>query len=471
MIYDHPLVKDLYGHSPTFTQNIMFTAYGFLKWYERNGRVFRDYSRELGKTQWESSGLLEELQNTMLKVLMKHAYANVPYYRRVFRERNLKPSDIKTKEDLKKLPYLTRHDVKENFSKLRAVNIPSRKYLTAHTGGTTGDPLMFLLDKRRLVFTRALQFRHWRSLGYTFRSKLAFMRAVSLMSADSSGAPFWRHDWFQNTLFLSAYHMSQANLPDYGKKLVSWKPDFLFTYPSSACVLARFLLEEGLDVSLKAVFTGSETLLPSQRELIERAFGCRVFDEYGHAERAIRAGECERGGYHVDAEYGIFQIQKKGVDSGPGETGEVIATSLTNVSMPLIRYRTGDLASPSEETCPCGRGLPQLESLEGKSGDCIVTGDGRVISGILVSPVMGGYSGVIREWQVVQPDERRLIVKIVPEDEFNAREGEGIIARLKGLLGHDMEVTIQVLDEIDRSKSGKFRCVISDAGAMRGGGL
>ncbi|MBM3309247.1 MAG: phenylacetate--CoA ligase family protein [Candidatus Altiarchaeales archaeon] len=462
MIYDKTAVRTAYKHSPVVVQNMMLTAYGMLKWLERNNSTFKSYARELDESQWYSKKQLEELQNKKLQMIVKHAYENVPYYHRVFDENKLKPEDIKTKEDLGKLPYLTRGDVKKNFKELTAVNVPKQSYFKAHTGGTTGDPLSFLLDKRRLTYTRALQWRHWTSLGYRFRSKLAFMRAASLMPPESNRKPFWRHDFFENKLFLSAYHVDQEKLRDYAVKIVQWKPEFLFTYPLSACILAKFMKKECVEVALKAVFTGSETLFPEQRRIIEEAFKCKVYDEYGHAERAVRAGQCSKGSYHIDSEYGILQVQKDDCDLNPGETGEIIATSLSNYSMPLIRYRTGDTASLADNECACGRGLPLVEKIEGKFGDWIATKDGRMVRGILVSPIMGEFSDTIKEWQITQRNKGALTVNVIPEEEFNGKQAVMLVKRLKDLLGVENEIEVKVRDRIDRTKSGKFRCVVSE---------
>jgi phenylacetate-CoA ligase len=263
-------------------------------------------------------------------------------------------------------------------------------------------------------------------------------------------------------LFLSAYHIDQEKLRDYAVKIAGWKPEFLFTYPLSACILAKFMKEEGMEISFKAVFTGSETLFPEQRKIIEEAFKCKVFDEYGHAERAVRAGQCSEGSYHIDSEYGILQVQKDNCDLNPKESGEIIATSLTNYSMPLIRYCTGDMASLSDSECNCGRGLPLLEKIEGKFGDWIVTKDGRIIRGILVSPIMGEFSDFIREWQIIQKRKGMLTVNVIPEEEFKEKDARMLAERLKDLLGEENEIEVKVRDKIDRTKSGKFRCVVSE---------
>ncbi len=278
MIYDHPLLERLYRTSPPFVQNLFVTGYGALKVFERWTPTFRDYLRELTETQWWSSGQLTELQNQRLRRLIRHCYDTVPYYRRIFDERGLTPNDITVAEDLYKLPSLTKEDVRRYQEALRSRSVPDRATTTGRTGGTSGIPLYFTLDRARVTFDHALVYRHWSWAGWTPRDWVVVLRGVTLVDANYRGSKFWRKDYADRRIYLSAFHMAQDTMSRYVEALNSWRLQFIAAYPSSLFALARHLEQHNTSVPVAAVFTGSESITPTERSTIERRSRAETLD-------------------------------------------------------------------------------------------------------------------------------------------------------------------------------------------------
>ena len=228
-------------------------------------------------------------------------------------------------------------------------------------------------------------------------------------------------------------------------------------------MLARFLKKKNAKLPLKAIFTSSELLYRSHREEIEEAFQSKVYDYYGHAERAVTAAECEEGNMHINPEYGVLEILRGNETMASGESGEIIGTSLNNFGMPLIRYRTGDGASFINGVCPCGRQAPLLGGIEGRTADYIRTPDGRLMPG---DGVMEAFYGLdnIKESQVVQDDIDRVIVNIVKDDEKAAVNTESLAFNFKRCLGDEMRIKVRFVGSIFHEGGIKRRWVISHIG-------
>jgi phenylacetate-CoA ligase len=232
-------------------------------------------------------------------------------------------------------------------------------------------------------------------------------------------------------------------------------------FPSTILVLAKFLKRNEATCPINAVFTSSEPLFDLHRQEMERSFGADVFDHYGQAERVAAASDCpEHRGLHVHPEYGVLELVKGGSRVSTGERGEIVGTGLNNLAMPLIRYRTGDIAELSGDKCPCGRGLPLLKAVDGRKADCIVTPEGRVIPG---GGLMGAFHGIgnIRTSQIIQDEPERLTVKIVRDCVDEVVDTTGLVANLKRCVGDRITIEIDEVESISGREGVKHRWVIS----------
>lgn len=458
-------LKNLYDKSPAFLQNAVLTGYGARLHYERYGKGFVQSRELLEKSQWYTATELASYQDERLRHIIRHAYETVPYYRRLFDARRLKPDDFTSQQDLTKLPVLTRKDVQSNFDDLRSRAYSKGQLRQGHTSGTTGSPLQLYYDANVIHMTYALMDRQYRWAGvhlWRFGDPIAVLRGNVIVPVTRRRPPFWRYNYFHNQILLSSFHLSQANIPHYLAELERFAPVLMDGYPSTMYLLARYLLSIGRTFPVRAVITGSETLYDFQRTAIEQAFSCRVFDYFAAAERVIFATECDRhDGHHLGSEYGITEVlDEKHQQLLPGESGMLVGTSLHNYGMPLLRYVTNDISALKASSCSCGRSLPLMEDVSTKAEDILALKDGRMISpSALTHPFKPMHC--IEESQIVQEDYDRIRINIVPNALFRSDDAQHLIREFKARLGDDMHIEIDVVEKLTRTKSGKFKWVIS----------
>ena len=448
----------IYSISPVPVQNIIMSAYGYYWAYLKYSRNFDHLLKWLEKTEHLSRRELLELQTRELKRVINYSYYNVPYYRRVFRKHDLKPDDIKTIEDLKKIPILTKEDVRYNFKSLISQRYHRWQYSIKHTSGTTGTALNIVWSNEATMKEYAFVERIRRRAGVDSRELHATFAGRIVVPLRQTKPPFWRYNSAEKQYYFSMHHLTKENLKYYTEKLRQIHPSYIEGYPSLIYVIAEYILKYEDPIPIKAVFTSSETLLSYQREIIEKAFQCKVFDRYGMTELAASIGECEEGGYHIDAEYGIIEFLKDGEEVSEGEVGEMVCTSFINDAFPLIRYKVGDLARPMESTCSCGRTLPLVKEIIGRIDDILITKRGAYL-GRLDHIFKEMHN--IKESQIVQENIDKIIVKVVPREEFSEKDIGKLIEEFQKRLGSDMEIEIKLVDQIPREKSGKFKAVIS----------
>jgi len=460
------LIKKIYNFSPPFIQNIGRKVYSrfkrpiwkdpeFLKWYNF-----------LQESQWWSREKLEEYQMRQLSKLLHHAYENVPYYRRVFDERGLKPKDIQDFKDLRKLPYLTKDDVRVNFNDLIARNIPKEQMNYGTTGGSTAIPLGLYIEKKTHSIRMAFEWREWNWMGYNFGDKCVVLRGNVINRFENGKRAWWEYDPSNNYLILSSYDMTEENLFKYVDKIEEFQPKVIRGYPSSLYILARFIKEHGLKVNkkgnIRAISTSSETLYSPQKELIEDVFDCKIYDKYGNFEQVCMLGMCEkRKGYHDFMEYSITEIIGKGGKpvTKEGEIGEIVGTEFTNYAFPLIRYKTEDLAVWTNKRCSCGRGLPLIKRIEGRLQELIVTKKDNLISMTAINMHSGVFDNV-KQFQFVQEKKGKAIMKIIKKPSYTDKDTEYILSELYKKMGDEIDIEVVFVDEIPKTKRGKYRFLI-----------
>jgi len=460
-------IKKVYNSSPVFLQNIgrrIYTNFKkpiwkepeFLKWYNF-----------LQESQWWSKEQLEEYQMRELEKLLNHAYENVPYYRRVFDERGLKPKDIQDFDDLRKLPYLTKDDVRKNLKDLIARNIPKEEIEYVTTGGTSGKPLGFYIEKKTNIIRMAFEWREWNWMGYNFGDRCVVLRGNVIKRKENDKPTWWEYDKNNNYLILSTYDMTEENLSKYVKKIEEFKPKVIRAYPSAIDILARFIKENGLIVNtkgnIKAISTSSENLYPAQKELIEEVFNCPVFDKYGNCEQVTILGECEKHeGYHNYMEYSYTEILDK--ENKPvtkeGEIGEIISTAFTNYTVPFIRYKTEDLVEYSTHICSCDRQFPLIKRIYGRLQELIVTKDGRLVTltAFLFARHLDWFSQV-KQLQFVQKEKGQLLLKIVKKDK-SCLNTKKIVDDLMEPVQGQVNIDVTFVDKIPLTNRGKYKFLI-----------
>ncbi len=426
-------------------------------------RVYRRMYTLLRRSRWWSREELLAYQAEALSRLLDHAYENVPYYRRIFDERGLVPADIRTPGDLALLPFLTKEIVQANLADLKARNYPESAFEYVRTSGSTGTPMGFYYERgtsraKEWAFMKV----QWDRVGYRFTDRCVVLRG-HVVNPASDGA-CWRKALFGRWLIMSSHLMTDETLPSYIDRIRRFRPRFIHAYPSTAVILARYMREHEIEAfpTVQAVLCGSENLYPWQRNLLAEVFGCRVFSWYGNSEQTVLAGECEESAhYHIFPEYGVVElIGQDGLPiEGPGAMGEVVATNLTNFVCPLIRYRTMDVAVATDERCSCGRQYPLLERVEGRLQEFIVTRSGHLISVTPINYESGAFER-IQQFQMCQEEMGELIMRIVRKPTYTDEDTRQLIHELRWQLGDEVNVHIRFVDEIPRTRGGKFRYLI-----------
>jgi len=456
------ILQKVYEKLPGFVQTAALNIYAYRIHNERYGKQFKEAFDELMRTQYLSKESMIAYQNSRLREIISHAYSTTAYYREVMDANGIKPDDIRSQDDLYKMPVLTKRLIKKNFTRMISRSFKKSELVHGHTSGTTGTPLNVLWDKNTCVYTNAVDWRQKSWAGIQYGDRLALLLGRVVVPPAQHAPPFWRMDYMHNQLWMSAFHMSRQNIGHYLDKLRKFKPVAIEGYPSTVYLLAKFLNDSGDKFPVKAVLTSSETLYPLQKEMIEKVFECRVFDFYGMAERVLFATECEaHTGLHLNFEYGLTEIldeADKQVENG--KKGFVVSTSLQNFGMPLIRYKTSDISALSQDPCECGRHMPLLERITTKAEDIIICPDGRLVSpSVLTHPFKPIKN--IEESQIVQEDINHLTINLVKKEGFQNKDVERLRHGLKHRLGDGMEIKIEFVDKIERTASGKFRWVVS----------
>jgi phenylacetate-CoA ligase len=454
--------ETLYGRLPVAGQEMVIAWRGRRILRDRFGPGYEELRRLLDDSEWYDRERLRSYQDGRLQALIVHAYETVPYYRDVMDARRLKPSDVRTAHDLTKLPVLLKEDVRANAERLVSRAARRRTLRSAATSATTGAPLSIYWDRAVALMNHACYFRVRRWAGAPFGKRCATLQGRITVPAEQRKPPFWRRNPSWNQIFFSSLHMSAENLPHYVAELRRFEPEVLEVYPSSAYILARFLEARGERLPMPSVITTGEPLLPPERETIERCFGTRVFDAYGLAERVAFSSECDRHeGQHLFEEYGVTEfVDDRGEPVATGAPGRLTGTSLHNFAMPLIRYVTGDVATPSDRVCGCGRQLPMLDGLTAREGDLLVTPDGRLVPPVMVSWAVR-FLRDCDQWQIVQESRHEILVRAVTRSPITDEERAGVAARLARHLGASVRTRVERVSEIPLTSRGKIRHVIS----------
>jgi phenylacetate-CoA ligase len=453
---------EFYYRLPVIAQELALSAYGLrLRWL-RHGRQHRQESKALEAYEGLSRERTALRHDAAICSVLEHASRHVPFYRN-----RGSPSPTATgrgSEALREWPILSKAEVQAAGNELIADTHRNRRLSTIHTGGTTGRALAIRCDRAALQRNYAFfsQVKRW-AVGTGPVGRVATFAGRPIVSALQRRPPYWRRNFAAGQILFSSYHLSSDTLEDYVRALEHFSPTLIDSYPSSLEPIARHIIERGgISHSPTAVITSSETLFPEVRELIQRAFGCRVFDHYGSAEMVAWIAQCEFGRYHPNPDYGALEIVRSdGSPTEPGEEGEIVATGFINRAMPLVRYRMGDLGYWIDERCPCDRPFSVVGPPVGRMDDVIVTPDGRRVGRI--DPIFKSVEA-LHEARLVQTSLDHVRLEIVPGPAFSPEHAESLSQQLGLRLGPDVRIEIVRVSSLPRTERGKLRTVVSPFG-------
>jgi phenylacetate-coenzyme A ligase PaaK-like adenylate-forming protein len=440
--------------------------YLWLVWDPKEAVPYLRYRGQVRRHENLDHATMRRLQWQRLTELIRYSYDKVPYYRRRFNEAGVHPSGIKAPEDLKRIPILTRSDIQQNLEDMVSVDYGPSARVRNSTGGSTGTPMHFYTDHTFTGIQVAVRSRSDRWRSYQMGDKVAVLWGADRDLPDLNWFARVRLHTFVRHRRLNSYNMTVEKMETFARLLIRWRPRHIHSYAASLYVFASFLRERGLDVIRPvAISTSAEKLWDYQRALIEDVFKCRVFDLYGSREVPNVAAECEmHRGLHVNSDDVYVELLDGGRPVQVGEVGEIIITSLAKRSMPLIRYRNGDLARASDEICPCGRPFPLLSEIVGRQNDILVTPDGQYVHGAFFNHLFFHVPGVLK-FQVHQKTLREVAISIVGNKRLPPEVLETVRSKVTGHMGTSVHVDVNQVEQILPGKSGKHRYIISEVGA------
>ncbi|MGE5801472.1 MAG: phenylacetate--CoA ligase family protein [Gemmatimonadota bacterium] len=437
-----------YHRLPASARSAVATLRGhYLRWW-RYGPDSEGLAQEAAERDHWSHDRWQRWLEERLARQLERAATRVPYYREYWTARRRR-GDRASWELLENWPILEKERLRADPRAFLADDCNIGSMMLEQTSGTTGKPLRVWRSRRTVETLHALgatRTRGWH--GVPADARWARLGGQLVVPATERRPPFWVWNAALSQLYMSTYHLAPDLTPHYLDALARYQIRFLSGYTSSLHALANAALQLGrTDLRMLVAFTNAEPVGDHQRAAISTAFGCPVRETYGMTESVAWASECEAGRLHQWPEVGIVEVQD----------GELICTGLLNPDMPLIRYRTGDRGrlAPPGSTCTCGRALPLLEAVEGRTSDVVVTRDGRQV--FWLNPVWYGIP--VREAQIVQESIGRLRVRYAPAPGFAAATARTVVDRLRQRLG-DVEVVLEEVPEVPRSANGKLRAVV-----------
>lgn len=417
--------------------------------------------QEMEASQYWPLERLEEHRVQRLRDLLTHAKVHVPYYRDLFKRLGFDPQGMGSINDLQRLPFLTKADIRANTDAMKSDQ--AQGLARFNTGGSSGEPLVFFIGRERVSHDVAAKWRATRWWGVDIGDPEIVLWGSPIELSSQDRMRHWR-DALMRTQLLPAFEMSAEKVAGFIDVIRRTRPAMLFGYPSAFAHIARHAEAHGIrldDLGIQVAFVTSERLYDHQRELIERLFNCPVANGYGGRDAGFIAHQCPSGGMHLTHEDVIVEIvDAQGRVLPHGESGEIVVTHLATRDFPFIRYRTGDVGTLDDRPCSCGRTLPLLKEIQGRSTDFLVAQDGTVMHGLSLIYIVRDLAGV-KQFKIVQESLDRTDIMLVTDDRFDRANLAAIERGAKARLGQGVSVNVQLVGDIAPEKSGKFRYVVS----------
>lgn len=418
------------------------------------GPAFVRWAAFLRESQYWDKEKLQAYQIEQLRNLLGHAMKSVPYYRKLFADHGFKPEAVQTFEDIRCLPYLDKETVRNRLHEFIAEGIPGKRLLKKPTSGSTGIPLTVYKTKETNVTLTAFWLDLLKRVNYAPQCReVKFWSMIEL--GGRKNLPFLRYG---NKLVLSNRYLTDDWIRRFCDMVREFNPSFMLGFPMTLSIVAAYMKKHRIAPygNLKTIIVQSETLHPWQRSLIEEVFNCRVFSLYVMTELAVFGGECEGStSLHLYPQYGFTEFVPIA-----GNHEEIVANGFTNYAMPLIRYRTGDVAIRGAGVCThCGRSHQLVDALEGRIHDFLIGKDGSIITRLM--PWIQVFPHV-RQCRFFQEEPGKAYLKIVRDDGFSDADLESMrrqLAEVVRPMETPLDIEVVFVDEDVRTTSGKVKLV------------
>jgi phenylacetate-CoA ligase len=404
---------------------------------------FNQYLDLLQKGQQWNREQVKDFQLKQLKDVLSYCYAHVPYYTNLFDSVGFKPDKMQSPEDINVIPFLTKDIIRKNFAELTSNEKVGGGYYVATTGGSTGEPLKVLLDYESVFKESAFVYFFRQHAGYQFADRLATFRGVEF------GDKLWKYNPMHNELIFSPFKLSKHTLAAYVKKLNDYKPHFINGYLSCLYFFAKMLQENKMTLNhqLKGIFLISENIDDEQRTFLEEFFGVRSSTFYGHSERCIIAEEEQKGLYRPSPFYGYTELVPQ------GDGFELVGTGFLNRTMPLIRYKTGDICTKQNDLVSIQGRWNVDDYLLGLNDEKIFHSSFNFHSEIFKN---------VTNYQFIQQERGKSDLLLLVNKEFKPAEIDVMKKEIDKKTRGIVDFEIKVVDSLRLSPRGKFKRFISD---------
>lgn len=424
--------------------------------YKKNNNI-QKYIVEMKNIEKLSSHEILELQEKRLKKLLLHCINEVPYYQKFDYLESL--INENPRKALETLPILSKQEFMENQSLFLKKNADTSNLIPNSTGGSTGVPMKFFIDRIAVEHYVAAR---WRGLGW-HNIELGDPHVVLWgspieLSKSKSIIHTLKERYTKNSILIPAYNLKKDKIHSYIKKINRFKPVYFYGYATALYTFAKLMLEHNLKLScqLNGIVSTAEKLYSHQRETIEKAFNTKVINEYGARDGGIIAYECPMGNMHITSD--TLVIEAINVDK-TGK-GELLITDLFNYSMPRLRYKITDIGILDNTVCSCHSNLPVIKEIIGRENEMFVTKSGNLLHGSYFNHFAKNLIGV-KQFQIIQHSQELFTLKIVKNNKFNEREIQEFINHIKKSFS-DASITVKYCDKIMPLKSGKFKYAIRE---------
>jgi phenylacetate-CoA ligase len=453
----YPLLA-LYERMPHAAKWLAGASYRHLPERVRRGGRYREFKLLAEEGESSTREQIAQFQFGELQRVLLHAQQHCPLYRERFAIAGFDARAFTAFEDLQKAPLLTKADLLQHREKMVAENLPASEKLYITTGGSTGVPVGFYLQKgvsrpKEQAFLESM----WKRAGYFDGARLALLRGH--VTTASSNGRISSYDATRDWLMLSSNHLTLERLPDYLSELERFKPDLLYVYPSSALHLADCLQQarQSWRLPLRGILCGSERITEPQRRLLEETFQCRAYSWYGHSERVVLAAEGRRSNfYYFVPQYGYAEFGPPTADG----LREVIGTSFHNQVMPLIRYRTGDYVRLAASNESLEYPVPAAVEIAGREQEFLQSGTGRKIS-LTAFNMHDAIFDELFAVQFYQEQPGRAEFRYVAGPRFDTTRLPQIEAGIRRKLGDDFSIELKRVQEVQKTPAGKHKWLVS----------
>jgi len=409
--------------------------------------------KEVMVFEYAKRNMIAEYQLFKLRKLLRHSYENVPYYKRLFKEIKLINFEKFSFDDLKSIPKLTKKIIKNNELDLKSLKTKNIYFKKASTGGSSGEPLRFLLDLNSWSYSWANNFRGWGYINYKIGDKMMVLGSSSLFENNKkSKEQFLLHKIWRFYPY-NGMNMSDDVCRNYTKFIKEKKIMFLYGYSSSIFLLAKYIQKNKIKIKLKGVIPTSEISPPYYKQYFSEVFNCKVVDSYGASDGGITANQCEYGNFHLSESCIV-------INEGNINPGKILVTDLHNYIMPFINYEVGDIMFLSDEMCKCGRNQFLAKEILGRENSIMEFYNGKKITGPGWTILFKDRN--INKYRMIQLTKKSILLEIETNKFYSKNiEEKLILSSLKRHIGNNVDIRIKYINKLEYLKNGKASYFIS----------